>query len=59
MGKWGRLKLDEWRNIMSEFNRGIMKFDDADSPLAVALSAIFVLGIIGGLLWWGYQIAYI
>lgn len=44
---------------MSEFNRGIMKFDNADSPLAVTLSAIFVLGTIGVLLWWGYKVAYL
>lgn len=44
---------------MSDFNRGIMKFDNADSPLAIVLSAIIILGTISGLLWWGYQIAYL
>ncbi len=44
---------------MSDFNRGIMKFDNADSPLAIFLSAILILGTIGVLLWWGYQIAYL
>ncbi|CAN1209461.1 hypothetical protein TUMEXPCC7403_04505 [Tumidithrix helvetica PCC 7403] len=43
---------------MSDFNRGIMKFDGADSPVAIALSAVVVLSAIGVLLWWGFQSAY-
>jgi hypothetical protein len=43
---------------MSDLNRGIMKFKGADTPLAIALSSIFVLGGIGFLLWWALQSAY-
>lgn len=44
---------------MSDFNRGIMKFEGADSPLAIALSAIIFLGTISFLLWWGFTYAYL
>ncbi|MDJ1183824.1 hypothetical protein [Roseofilum casamattae] len=43
---------------MSDLNRGIMKFKGADSPAAIAVSAIVVLGGIGMLIWWGLQSAY-
>ncbi len=43
---------------MSDLNRGIMKFDGADSPIAVTVSAIVVLGGIGALIWWALQSAY-
>jgi hypothetical protein len=43
---------------MSDFNRGIMKFEGADSPLAIALSATLVLSLIAFLLWWGLSVAY-
>ncbi len=44
---------------MSDFNRGIMKFDGADSPAAIALSAIVVLGGIGALIVWALRSAYV
>lgn len=44
---------------MSDLNRGIMKFDGADSPKAVALSAILVLGSIAVLVLWAMQSAYL
>jgi hypothetical protein len=44
---------------MSDFNRGIMKFDGADSPLAIVLSASVILSAIGFLLWWGISSAYV
>ncbi len=44
---------------MSDFNRGIMKFDNADSPVVIVLSAVFILGTISALLWWGYTSAYL
>jgi hypothetical protein len=44
---------------MSDFNRGIMKFDDADSPLAILISASLIIGSIVILLWWGFHYAYI
>ncbi|MDP8964810.1 MAG: hypothetical protein M3O33_12695 [Cyanobacteriota bacterium] len=43
---------------MSDLNRGIMKFKGADSPTAIAISAILVLGSIGFLVWWALQAAY-
>jgi hypothetical protein len=44
---------------MSDLNRGIMKFKGADSPKAIALSAVIVLGSIGLLVWWAIQSAYV
>ncbi|MFN3926727.1 MAG: hypothetical protein ACK4QL_05255 [Pseudanabaenaceae cyanobacterium] len=44
---------------MSEFNRGIMKFDDADRPLTVAVWGLLIIGGIVFLLWWGLHYAYI
>ncbi len=43
---------------MSDLNRGIMKFKGADSPMAIAISSILVLGAIAFLIWWGLQSAY-
>ncbi|WP_421654577.1 hypothetical protein [Leptothermofonsia sp. ETS-13] len=43
---------------MSDLNRGIMKFDGADSPKAVTISAILVLGSIALLILWALNSAY-
>jgi len=43
---------------MSDLNRGIMKFKGADSPVAIAISAVLVFGGIALLLWWAFQTAY-
>jgi hypothetical protein len=43
---------------MSDQNRGIMKFDNADSPLVITVSAFTVLGAIALLLVWAEQVAY-
>ncbi len=43
---------------MSDLNRGIMKFKGADSPMAIAISSLLVLGAISFLLWWALQVAY-
>jgi hypothetical protein len=43
---------------MSDFNRGIMKFEGADRPVAIALSAVIILGSIGCLIFWAVQAAY-
>ncbi len=43
---------------MSDLNRGIMKFDGADNPVAILLSAGIVLGAIALLLVWGLGAAY-
>jgi len=44
---------------MSDFNRGIMKFKNADSPVSIVLSSVVVLSAIAFLLWWGFQTAYV
>ncbi|MGB3510802.1 MAG: hypothetical protein WBA93_16515 [Microcoleaceae cyanobacterium] len=43
---------------MSDLNRGIMKFKGADTPSAIAISAMLILGGIVLLLWWGVTTAY-
>ncbi len=43
---------------MSDLNRGIMKFDGADKPKIVAISAILVLGAIAVLVVWALKSAY-
>jgi hypothetical protein len=43
---------------MSDLDRGIMKFKGADSPLAIAISAVLVLGGIFFLVVWALQNAY-
>jgi len=43
---------------MSDLNRGIMKFKGADTPVAIAVSAILVLGGIAALILWALQTAY-
>lgn len=43
---------------MSDLNRGIMKFDGADTPKSIAISAVIVLGSIAALVFWALQSAY-
>ncbi len=43
---------------MTQQNRGIMKFDSADTSPAIALSGMFILGGIVVLLYWALQVAY-
>jgi hypothetical protein len=43
---------------MTDYNRGIMRFNGADSPLALTLSAILILGSIAFLIIWALQSAY-
>ena len=44
---------------MSDLNRGIMKFDGADKPVVVAVSAILVFGGIVALIAWALKSAYV
>ena len=44
---------------MTDLNRGIMKFEGADKPIVVAISAILVLGSIGILVFWAVNSAYV
>ncbi|MDH6055952.1 hypothetical protein [Umezakia ovalisporum] len=43
---------------MSDLNRGIMKFKGADSPRAVTISTVLLLGSIAALIVWALQAAY-
>lgn len=36
-----------------------MKFEGADSPKAIAVSAMLLLGSIAGLIWWALSTAYV
>ena len=44
---------------MSDLNRGIMKFDGADKPIVVAVSAIVIFSSILVLVIWALRSAYI
>lgn len=44
---------------MSDLNRGIMKFEGADKPSLVAISAILVLGSVAVLIIWALRVAYV
>lgn len=43
---------------MSDLNRGIMKFDGADKPVVVAVSAVLIFGGIIVLISWALKSAY-
>jgi hypothetical protein len=43
---------------MSDLNRGIMKFKGADTPKAVTISTVLILGAIAALVVWALQTAY-
>ncbi|MBG0743197.1 MAG: hypothetical protein IV298_06875 [Cylindrospermopsis raciborskii KL1] len=43
---------------MSDLNRGIMKFEGADSPKLVIVSTVLVLGSIAILIIWALRSAY-
>ena len=43
---------------MSDLNRGIMKFDGADKPIIVGVSAVVILGSITALIIWALKVAY-
>lgn len=43
---------------MSDLNRGIMKFKGADTPKAVVISTVLILGPIAALVFWALQVAY-
>ncbi|MDX2214323.1 MAG: hypothetical protein SFY66_13620 [Oculatellaceae cyanobacterium bins.114] len=44
---------------MTDLDRGIMKFKGADSWIAVALSAVLIMGSITILILWALQSAYV
>lgn len=44
---------------MSDLNRGIMKFQGADSPKIVIISTVVLLGSIAALIIWALQAAYV
>jgi hypothetical protein len=43
---------------MSDLNRGIMKFDGADSPKLITISTVILLGSIAALILWALNFAY-
>ncbi|BAZ85690.1 hypothetical protein [Dolichospermum compactum] len=43
---------------MSDLNRGIMKFEGADSPKLITISTVVLLGSIAGLIIWSLTAAY-
>jgi hypothetical protein len=43
---------------MSDLNRGIMKFDGADKPILVAVSAMLIFSSIVALIVWAIRSAY-
>lgn len=43
---------------MTDQNRGIMKFEGADNPLAIFISSVVILGSIAALIVWALQSAY-
>ena len=45
-------------SIMTDLDRGIMKFGGADSWVAVTISAVLILGAIAALIMWALQSAY-
>ena len=50
--------IKEACEVMSDLNRGIMKFKGADSPKVVTISTVLVLGSIALLILWALQSAY-
>ncbi len=45
--------------MSSDFDRGIMKFKGADTPVAILVSAVLVLGAISLLVFWALRSAYV
>jgi hypothetical protein len=45
--------------LMSDLDRGIMKFKGADNPLVIGISAALVLGSIAALIVWALRTAYV
>ncbi|MEB3272663.1 MAG: hypothetical protein ACO4AI_11660 [Prochlorothrix sp.] len=44
---------------MTDLNRGIMKFNGADSPGVILVSAVVILGSIAALVIWALKDAYV
>ncbi|MBD2326738.1 hypothetical protein [Alkalinema sp. FACHB-956] len=51
--------MRRFRNPLSDLNRGIMRFDGADSPATVTLSSLIILGSIVLLILWAMRNAYL
>ncbi|MHC5614805.1 MAG: hypothetical protein ACYTXA_28455 [Nostoc sp.] len=49
---------EEDYKAVSDLNRGIMKFEGADSPKVVTISTVLLLGSIAALIIWALQAAY-
>jgi hypothetical protein len=46
------------KHPMTDQNRGIMKFDSADTPMAIAISGLVIIGSIVALVIWALNTAY-
>ncbi len=57
IGLTGNVTKEAYKS-MSDLNRGIMKFEGADSPKVVTISTVLVLGSIAALILWALQSAY-
>jgi len=43
---------------MADYNRGIMRFQNADRPVTIAISAAVVATVVGSLVYWALTSAY-
>ncbi|OWY68377.1 hypothetical protein B7486_26390 [cyanobacterium TDX16] len=57
-GDFSILNTGGFTSSMSDLNRGIMKFDGADSPKVVIISTVLLLGAIAALIFWALRVAY-
>ncbi|MFS8797651.1 hypothetical protein NW807_10775 [Synechococcus sp. R70.1] len=68
VGSWEKLSsscawfptppLELGEAAMANYNRGIMQFKGADSPIVVLISASVVAGVVSALIWWALHFAY-
>ncbi len=42
---------------MVDFNKGMMKFEGADSPIAIIFSTAVLAAVVGSLVWWALTLA--
>ncbi|NJK72056.1 MAG: hypothetical protein HC926_01185 [Synechococcaceae cyanobacterium SM2_3_60] len=45
------------QKIMVDFNKGMMKFDGADSPVAIVFSTVILASVVSSLVWWALTLA--
>jgi hypothetical protein len=57
-GQISTVRKEDYK-AMSDLNRGIMKFEGADSPKVVTISTVLLLGAILALIVWALRVAYV